>query len=109
MTTATRSVAVVATRLPDIDRRALSQDWFSALHLAHPSAAGARVPLSPTYAPPSARTPKRAETSVVPALTDPPARTHAGSARPAAPAFAGTERRTAGDELARRVERAIVR
>jgi hypothetical protein len=109
MTTATRSVAVVATRLPDIDRRALSQAWFSALHLAQPGDAGARAPLSPTRVVPGARTPKRAEASVAPAPAGPPARTYAGSARPAAPAFAGTERRTAGGELARRIERAIVR
>ena len=37
----TTGVAVVATQLADSDRRALSQAWYSALHLAeHPSAAG---------------------------------------------------------------------
>jgi hypothetical protein len=29
------SIAVIRTRLPYVDRRALSEAWFSALHLAH--------------------------------------------------------------------------
>ena len=37
-----RSIAVVRTRLPYIDRRALSQAWFSALHVAD-AAPAARV------------------------------------------------------------------
>ena len=36
-----RSIAVVRTRLPYIDRRALSQAWFSALHVASDGAARA--------------------------------------------------------------------
>jgi hypothetical protein len=108
MTTATRSVAVVATRLPDIDRRALSQAWFSALHLAQPSdghvAAVAMTSISTragkapgppaALAPPSAGAPARALTKGV-------------RAELAAPLE--TERRKPGGELTRRIERAIVR
>jgi len=59
MTTATRSVAVVATRLPNIDRRALSQAWYSALHLnqaqpeatrAHPASAAISSAIGPRIA-----------------------------------------------------------
>jgi hypothetical protein len=34
MTTATERVAIVATQVAQTDRRALSQAWYSALHLA---------------------------------------------------------------------------
>jgi hypothetical protein len=34
-----RSIAVIATRMPYIDRRSLSEAWFSALHLASDGAA----------------------------------------------------------------------
>jgi len=34
MTASTDKIAVITTRLPYIDRRSLSQAWFSALHLA---------------------------------------------------------------------------
>jgi hypothetical protein len=35
MTTATDGVAVIATQVARMDRRALSEAWYSALHLAH--------------------------------------------------------------------------
>ena len=41
----TTGVAVVATQLADTDRRALSQAWYSALHLAERPPAGAHAPL----------------------------------------------------------------
>lgn len=41
------AIAVVETRLPYIDRRALSQAWFSALHLTADRCAGARANSAP--------------------------------------------------------------
>lgn len=38
MSNASPPIAVVAAPLPQTDRRALSQAWFSALHLSQPSA-----------------------------------------------------------------------
>ena len=35
MTTVTDGVAVIATQVAQTDRRALSEAWYSALHLAH--------------------------------------------------------------------------
>jgi hypothetical protein len=109
MTTATRSVAVVATRLPDIDRRALSQAWFSALHLAEPPAGrGAPPPHTATGAPRIAG-PKRTNTSAAPSPAGAPVRAQAGSSRSASTPQPQTERRRSGGELARRIERAIVK
>jgi hypothetical protein len=111
MTTATRSVAVVATRLPDMDRRALSVAWFSALHLAQPCGGGAAPPHAATcVAPPRSGAPK----TTAPAGTAPAATAYRASAggvpttaRGQAPEL--LERRSAGSDLARRIERAIVR
>jgi hypothetical protein len=111
MTTATRSVAVVATRLPDIDRRALSQAWYSALHLAQFPAERAGAP-RPTTAPLRiAESAKRAAAAASPpAPGAPPVRTQAGAAsRAASGPPAQTERRRSGCDLARRIERAIVK
>jgi hypothetical protein len=109
MTTAPRSVAVVATQLPSIDRRALSQAWFSALHLAVPppcaTAARARAALN-TGARPSARVGSAA--SPTPAAPRPPA-THFVSVRTAAAGTISVERRSPAGELARRIERAVLR
>jgi hypothetical protein len=105
MTTAS-GVAVVATQLAQTDRRALSQAWYSALHLAHDDASAPHV-------------------AHAAALTAQPAVTlREGSARPAdaahgasfSPARAvrshanippGAERRSAPTVAARRVERAL--
>jgi hypothetical protein len=53
-----RPIAVVRTRLPYIDRRSLSQAWFSALHLAaetRPNAIPARRAADAAYVPAAAR------------------------------------------------------
>jgi hypothetical protein len=113
MNTATRSVAVVATQLPLIDRRALSQAWFSALHVAQSS--GAVVPRGRALsapAPERASAPRRSPSGQqVMAPGNPrgrgPAPAHGRSAGP--PNAAAVERRSASGELARRIERAIVR
>jgi hypothetical protein len=59
MTTASGGVAVVAMQIAQTDRRALSQAWYSALHLAREPA---RVP---------ARTPRAAAVAAEPALAGP--------------------------------------
>ena len=52
----TTGVAVVATQLADTDRRALSQAWYSALHLAdQPPAAGNAPRVAVPRTPPSPR------------------------------------------------------
>lgn len=110
MTTATRSVAVVATRLPNIDRRALSQAWYSALHVTQPPVrAMALHPQLPASTPgtslrrPAGSNPATARTGVA---------GHSGQPLAVRPAPIGTpavERRGAVGELARRIERAVAR
>jgi hypothetical protein len=110
MTTATRSVAVVATRLPDIDRRVLSQAWFSALHLAEPAAGSAAAAHPPTVASPGAGPMKRTRASADRPNNAAQIQMRSGSVRPAsAQSLPEMERRTTGGELARRIEHAIVR
>jgi hypothetical protein len=109
MTTATRSVAVVAARLPNIDRRVLSQAWYSALHLtqAQPGAAAAR-PTSP--APPAAVAAPRNARLGLPVRVAAPAPVRGViclQVRPVAPACA--ERRAPVTELSRRIEAVLVR
>jgi hypothetical protein len=109
MTTATRSVAVVATRLPITDRRALSQAWFSALHLTQPAARGAAAPHSPQSS--SARaTPARRAADVAQRVAGRSAALRAASTagRLSAVNFA-VERRGPSCELARRIETAVAR
>lgn len=111
MTTATRSVAVVATRLPNIDRRALSQAWYSALHLAAAPARAPRIKALPAAIParPTARAlaPRTVPvTGLAPAERG--ARTGTSGRQCVAPP-ALTERRGPTTELARRIERALVR
>ena len=108
MTTATRSVAVVATRLPDIDRRALSQAWFSALHLAQPPAAKPIANPLPAASHNAAGRAKQAAPDAAAPAAAPTVRVHAGAA---ATGFGSppVERRKPGGELACRIERAIVR
>jgi len=105
--TTTSGVAVVATRLARTDRRALSQAWYSALHLAPPPSANARAsraPSGPALAPPAVRqatggalAPARGGVAVVPARPS-----HAS--RPRADVV---ERRGVPDELTRRVARVV--
>jgi len=109
MTTAARSVAVVATRLPDIDRRALSQAWFSALHLAEPATGRAPAARPATAPPGGGGRPQRESAEIAKPLggTRVPQRTD--TSRLASIPLPQTERRKGGGELARRIERAIVK
>ncbi len=90
-----RSIAVVRTRLPYIDRRSLSQAWFSALHVASdgpPKLGNARRPDSAV----AART--HATRVPAPARNAPPAIARGKTPlRPAAP-----ERTGGGSEVAAR-------
>jgi hypothetical protein len=107
MTSATRSVAVVATRLPIIDRRALSQAWFSALHLAQPPS-GTVAPRPASATPAVAARPRVTGSGALPAAGAPAARPQtAVRALPAGSVL--TERRASAGDLARRIERAIDR
>lgn len=53
------SIAVIRTRLPYVDRRALSEAWFSALHLAHGEPPAPRRERRATVPPPAATMPAR--------------------------------------------------
>jgi hypothetical protein len=109
MTTATRSVAVVATRLPNIDRRALSQAWYSALHVAQPAARGATThPSTPTLPAGTVRRPARPDAGRIANVGGAPGRT-APLTRLAPSGPLVVERRVAAGELACRIERAIAR
>jgi hypothetical protein len=110
MTTAP-GVAVVATQLAQTDRRALSQAWYSALHLDRSDVRAAAAPRRATYAvAPGAQRPRAASPSErVPAQ----ASTHgAASNRHAAHANRAAvplERRRLPTDATRRVERAVER
>jgi hypothetical protein len=109
MTSATRSVAVVATRLPLIDRRALSQAWFSALHVA--AGAPSTRPKPRSVAPPtraSAAGPARAAHAPRPAHA-PPSSSGPHAARSLPVAFAGSDRRRPVDPAAHKIGRALAR
>lgn len=103
------AISVVATQLAQTDRRTLSQAWFDALHLAHETAPlRSRVPSheSVTHEPAYASH----EAHATPTLT---AQRHADM-RVAVRSDERTlpierERRSQRSELARRIERAIVR
>jgi hypothetical protein len=107
MTTAPR-LAVVATQLAQTDRRALSQAWYSALHLARRET-------------PAMRAPSRTAAGTARVATPPPAAApsdgpHGGRAArvPVHRAIASgprvaLERRSVPTDLARRLERAVER
>jgi hypothetical protein len=93
-------IAVIETRLPYTDRRALSEAWFSALHLAHdeptaahPWYAAASNTVDPGNAHANARS---ARASAVSGRRD-PARTIAQAARRSAYAGLDTPARRASD------------
>jgi hypothetical protein len=109
MTSATRSVAVVATRLPLIDRRALSQAWFSALHVA---AAPAHAPSTPRHGATTRIDPALVPRSVTadrPPAGGPPLTSGRRVPGALGAPLAEVERRRPVDPLARKMERAIVR
>lgn len=108
----TTGVAVLATHLADTDRRALSQAWYSALHLADRSVRARPAPrASAPTGDASARTSaQRTADHHANSGTRGPraARNAARAARPDLLA-AAAERRTPKTELARRIEHGLVR
>jgi hypothetical protein len=106
MTTASGGVAVIATQLAQTDRRALSEAWYSALHLTRSSA-----PLragSAHGAPPFARTPDAHEpaghTETWTAVATMSPRAQRGASARIEPV---NERRRPPTETARRIGRAV--
>ena len=107
--TASDGVAVIATRIAQTDRRALSEAWYSALHLAHDapparSAAARRVPSGPELAASARVGPAQADGKRVATPLSAHARRAAGMQGVALP-----ERRRPPNEIARRIERAVER
>ena len=106
MTTASH-VAVVATRVAETDRRALSQAWYSALHLAdddtHPSPRATAFvgATGGVGAPRAARAPANPPSSR--GTADAPARVGRGRDG----SMPGAERRSPASDVTRRVERAV--
>jgi hypothetical protein len=110
MITATRSVAVVATRLPNIDRRALSQAWYSALHLAQPGSGTAAARVTPAATAPSlAAAPRREQAGPAAPTAARGALVQIARRSEAAVFTAPADRRGSAGELARRIERAVRR
>jgi hypothetical protein len=109
-TAATRSVAVVATRLPITDRRALSQAWFSALHLA--ALPHNAVPAAPRALPAAC---SRAASPQPRGAAGKPPQSSVAAAAPSRPSGASAsggppvDRRAPVGDLARRIERAVAR
>jgi hypothetical protein len=112
----TTGVAVSATHLAQTDRRALSQAWYNALHLAagarRPSAAAVPAARSASAATASAARPDRSGARGRDGGAAPPSRARTGArwnaARPA-PSTGVPERRARNDAPPRRVERGLVR
>jgi hypothetical protein len=108
MTTASGGVAVIATQLAQTDRRALSQAWYSALHVTHPPAplrahaTAARV--LPAGAPATNVRATPGHRAAPPALAPAMPRAQRRASAPAGPA---TERRRPVTETVRRIERAV--
>ena len=110
----TTGVAVVTTQLADTDRRALSQAWYSALHLADRPSAGRPARMAPD---PNAASPNRsrfARTSSGPQEHRPPdgaahGRDVARSASARCDTNYAAERRVPKTELVRHIERGLAR
>jgi hypothetical protein len=107
MTTASNGVAVIATQVAKTDRRALSEAWYSALHLSR-NAVPVRSRAVHGAAAPSAYVAGKRDSAPPAAgrlaLTAPPVRMPgAASARGLLP----NERRRPATETARRIERAV--
>jgi hypothetical protein len=105
------SIAVVSTQCAHTDRRALSQAWYSALHVAQRDAS----PGAPRRMRIGVSVDKGA-TPVIPNHPDgarptpggAPARANVPSRRDVAVPAAAIERRTPKSDLAKRIERAVV-
>ena len=104
----TTSVAIVATQLAHTDRRALSQAWYSALHLAEQAAPKPRsTSIARVVAPPS-RAATVADAGDVRAGASRTRSASTGAALRGAIAR-DADRRVPKTELARRIERALTR
>lgn len=107
MTNASQGVAVIATQVAQTDRRALSEAWYSALHLAREAAPGrpaARAATLTAGAVTTAHTIPLAAAQREPATTGLPVRARReASARTGEP----FDRRRLPSETARRIERAV--
>jgi hypothetical protein len=106
---ASDGVAVIATRIAQTDRRALSEAWYSALHLAHdaPPVRSATAQRAPAGVRPgsSARVaPAQTDCKRVATPLSTRGRRDAGVRSAALP-----ERRRPASETARRIERAVER
>jgi hypothetical protein len=107
MTTASGGVAVIATQLAQTDRRALSEAWYSALHLTRgaapvPSRATHVAPASYAHAPAERGTAPRIAGRLAP--VPPVPHTQRRASVRVVPA---SERRRPVTETARRIERAV--
>jgi hypothetical protein len=108
----TIGVAVVATHLAGTDRRALSQAWYSALHLAERPPAAMHAPSAAESfraAPSGTRNPSAAARQLANDTAREARRTARGATVRHDPHAAGAERRIPKTELARRIERALTR
>ena len=101
-------ISVLAAPLAAIDRRSLSQAWYSALHLAHssPLPAGSALPAPEK---PAASSPLQLRRDAAPRRAVPLAPVRPGAPRrPPAVAGAACERRAPRSPLARGIERAML-
>jgi hypothetical protein len=110
----TTGVAVVAAQLAHTDRRALSQAWYSALHLAHhpPATRPAPAVAAPLAGAPNVSRPARGPNGAPKREPNERARNARGAARDASSRNDGgavIERRTAKTLLARRIEHELTR
>jgi hypothetical protein len=99
---------VLTTPLAEIDRRALSQAWYSALRLGHESSQPSPAAARPITTPALARTSTNPSAFREPRATAANARV-SRTARGREPVAASAERRAPRSELARRIERIAAR
>ena len=106
----TTRVAVLATQLAQTDRRALSQAWYSALHLADraSSTTPARAAHSPRGRMRDSSLARPAPSVPVP-HAPPNGRPALRAALPRTPSAAAQDRRHARTDLARSIERGLAR
>jgi hypothetical protein len=106
--TSSDGVAVIATQIAQTDRRALSEAWYSALHLARAVAPRPQRPLRAAAAASPANAPLRPRAGAATASTPASLAPFARGTRGADPRRAeADERRRAPSETERRVGRAI--
>ena len=114
MTTASEGVAVIATQLAHTDRRALSEAWYSALHLARDAAPARSAPARGTAlpSPPLSQLPATTPASRAQHAAPLSSRAERPKARSrgtatTAPSEAAIERRRPSTDVTLRIERAV--